>query len=364
MPKKSSLILFLIFSLHAAALPDDMAGIIDLADEWLVYENGDFVPYQSGSKTTTIYFFLNSQSAEDTLVIASPVPFSVYLNHQLIFNSDKELAIPVASLTEQYTSPWLVGIYQQGGIDRLSTHLSSNRTGAQNTSELKERAPNFFMDFCIVGTIFLLICLIMLMYTNAHLTFDYFNFLKLFSIQEREDSLLNSRISASTNILFYAFAALLGAFVLLIIFHNANFELRIAQYFQVRGFGHGLMQWLVLGGIIFALLILKLIVVAFTTSLFSWRDQAPIHYFNFIRLTFFIFSMNALLCLIFFVLGVEHAGAYAFLANVIVFWLAVWIIVIGLKLLRRVSLSFFHLFSYLCASELIPVVITIKVLLS
>jgi hypothetical protein len=47
----------------------------------------------------------------------------------------------------------------------------------------------------------------------------------------------------------------------------------------------------------------------------------------------------------------------------IISWILIgWMFLIILKLSKRMNHSKFHLFSYICATELIPLLITIKVL--
>ncbi|MEQ8424194.1 MAG: DUF4271 domain-containing protein, partial [Cyclobacteriaceae bacterium] len=96
--------------------------------------------------------------------------------------------------------------------------------------------------------------------------------------------------------------------------------------------------------------------------LFNFKEAIAPQFFNCIRLFFFIFTVSAIICVCYFVFKIQSPGAYSFLLGGIIFLLGVWIIVIGLKLLRRSPFRFFHLFSYLCASELIPIVILVKVL--
>jgi hypothetical protein len=64
----------------------------------------------------------------------------------------------------------------------------------------------------------------------------------------------------------------------------------------------------------------------------------------------------------YFVLHGQNENFHVILLKIISWLLVGWMFLIILKLSRRMSHSMFHLFSYICATELIPLLITIKIL--
>lgn len=339
--------------------------VSDLEKDWKVYEGGQFENYEPSAhiKEQTIYFEVDPgrYSNGSSLQIEGARPFSVYLNYQQIASGNEFISLDIDSLRAKVPEPWLLSVYNSKGLSWLQTKVvSPPELRADLTNSL--RSSDFYLDFSIIVSIFLLIFFIVLLRTNPRLTFDYLNFVRLFSIQEREDTLLNSRISASINILYYLLSALVAGFVLLTIFHFGANLIPIAESFSINSLGQSFFQWLKLSGIILIILLVKLILLLGLARLFDFREAPTAQFYNYVRLLFFISVTSGLGCLCYFVFEIQSAEAYSFLISAIVFVLFFWIAVVGLKLMRRSTFRFFHLFSYLCGSELIPIVILVKVL--
>lgn len=333
----------------------------NLKEEWKVYREEQFLPYDEDSDAKAIYFSLDQGRYPNSfLEVRSPNSFSLFLNHRLFVLRENAVRINLDSLKKVHSPPWLFSVYQKDGLTWLNTEIVSLHTPDFNSNST--RSGYFFLDFSILVSVALFLFFVVLLRTNPRLTLDYLNVVRLFSIQEREDTLLNSRISASVNILYYGFNSLLVAFILLVIFHFGGREIAIAEYFPVYSMGEGFLQWIKLSVIVMAALLAKLILLLILARMFDSKESAVIQFYNYMRLLFFTFGLAAIVCVCYFVFKIQNPEAYSFLVNCIISLLIIWVFIVGLKLLRRSSFRFFHLFSYLCASELIPIVIMIKVL--
>ncbi|MCB0490650.1 MAG: DUF4271 domain-containing protein, partial [Cyclobacteriaceae bacterium] len=336
----------------------------DLSSGWKTFQDGEFIKLKEGETTTrTIYFDVDPgrYRKSSVLKIECAEPVSVYLNYKLVSWSVTNIRFDLDSLAARVALPWTFGVYSSKPKPWLRTTVLSVDDGRSATSN-PLRPVDHFLNFSILASIIILIFFAALLQTNPRLTFDYFNFIRLFSIQEREDSLLNSRISSSVNILFYGFASMLTGFVLLTLFHFGSNEIPLAEYFPIASVGEGFWQWLKLSTVAAVVLIGKIILLSMFTSMFDLRDVTGLQFYNFVRLAFFILTVSLLMCLCYFVFKIQNPDAYNFLLNCIVVILFFWVFVVGLKLMSRTTFRFFHLFSYLCASELIPVIILVKVL--
>lgn len=341
----------------------ELQTIKDLKDEWKVFSEKQYVPFDENveADSRAIYFSLDpGRYPNSFLEVRSPNSFSLFLNHRLFILRENAVRINLDSLKKVSAPPWLFSVYQRDGLSWLNTEIVSLRTPELNSNSI--RSGYFFLDFSILVSIALFLFFVVLLRTNPRLTLDYLNVVRLFSILEREDTLLNSRISSSVNILYYGFSSLLAAFILLIIFHFGGREIAIAEYFTVDSMSEGFLQWIKLSFIVMAALIAKLILLLILARLFDSKENTAIQFYNYMRLLFFTFGLAAIVCVCYFVFKIQNPEAYSFLVNCIISLLIVWVFIVGLKLLRRSSFRFFHLFSYLCASELIPIVIMIKVL--
>jgi len=337
----------------------------DLKSNWKIFSDGSFIDWSqlSSKDISTIYFEVDPDRyrAGSRINISGTSSISVYLNYQLLSFQSYTVSIDIDSLKAKVPAPWLFSVYQSKGLSWLQTEvISPPEFRADIGNSL--RPPDYYLDFSIIASVLVFIFFIVLLRSNPRLTFDYFNFVRLFSIQEREDSLLNSRISSSANILYYIFCSLLSGLLLLTIFHFGGASIPLSESFPIHSIAQAFFQWLKLSGLVLLSLFIKLVLILGLARLFDFRDATSVQFYNYLRLAFFICVLAGIVCLCYFVFKIQSPEAYSFLLRGIIWIFILWLIVIGLKLLRRSSFRFFHLFSYLCASELISFFILVKVL--
>lgn len=346
-------------------LPLNREVVVDLKHEWKVFADGNFEEYSNRKhkNTPTIYFEVDPDryGAASYLEVKGVKPFSVYLNYRLISFQKKNIKLNMDSLKKTNAVPWLFGVYQRDGFSWLDTQITAPHT-VQSDLVNPLRPIDVYLDFSILASLILIVFFIFLFTSNPKLTLDYFNFVRLFSVQEREDALLNSRISASVNILYYIFCSLFCGLTLLTIFHFGNELVSVASHFKVHSTVQGFLQWLKLSLFIFLILMGKLVLLSGLAQMFDFREAPSPQFYNYVRLVLFICILSGFVCVCYFVLKIQSPYAYSFLLGGIILLLFFWLIIIWLKLLRRSPFRFFHLFSYLCGSELIPIVILVKVL--
>ena len=152
------------------------------------------------------------------------------------------------------------------------------------------------------------------------------------------------------------------SFLLLVIHFYSSSSWGWVQVDDYQSIGYLLFSWLILSVLIFAILIVKSIIVFSFSRLFDFSEATTIQFFNFIRLIFLGNLLTGLLLIVYFIFGVAMRQYYANLFYIMSILLVFWIPIVFLKLLKRSSYSTFHLFSYLCATEIFPVVIVVKLL--
>jgi hypothetical protein len=131
---------------------------------------------------------------------------------------------------------------------------------------------------------------------------------------------------------------------------------------KINGYLSGWLTWLKLSAIIFAFLFVKMIIVYLVASLFGVRDISGFHFFNFTRLLLVSIGVLTLIISVYYILHGQQKGFYFFLYEFVLWILGGWIILLFLKLANRVQHSVFQLFSYICATEIIPFLLIVKVL--
>ncbi|MDZ4715573.1 MAG: DUF4271 domain-containing protein [Cytophagales bacterium] len=335
----------------------------DLRSDWQVYAGTAYVSVsdQDLDKVRTVYFSLHPAGNQGAyLRVRGSKPWQLFLNGKIIFSGTKEHAFRVDSLAAG--GPQLfIGIHSVSGLRDVTTGL----VAASSTNVLppvpEARLPAFFLDYGILVSGFLILFFLALYRTNPQLTLDYFSFAKIFSASERNETQLASRITASANLLFYLFCALLTGFLLSAIFYSAGPFFQAARPLQITSLGAAFWTWLKLSLFILILLASKLIIVLFFSTLFNFRETMSFQFFNFLRFVLFTGMTLAILSLVYFVLRVEEPVHYERLVVLALWLLGTGSVVVLVKLMGRAGFSFFHLFSYLCVSEIIPLVIIIKI---
>ncbi len=337
----------------------------DLRSGWMEYSEATYKPLNTVAQLSdihTIYFFVKAPSFKGQyLFISSNEEWNLFINGKII-SSEKKQLLSVDSLGALYAAELFIGVYCREGVRQLKTQIVSvTSSGAISSMEINPRPPTFFRDYAIITSALLLLFLLILFRTNPQLTLDYFSFAKIFSVQERNENLLASRITSSVNLLFYLFCALLTGFLLSAIFYFASSYFPVARFTGIDSIGGGFLMWLKLSLFILVLLASKLIIVLFFSSVFNFRETVSFQFFNFLRFILFTAVVMAMLSLIYFIFKGGQPVFYKRLIILALVLLSAGSIMVLIKLLARAPFSFFHLFSYLCASEIIPLVIIIKI---
>ncbi len=337
----------------------------DLRPEWTVYDKNAYLPIgdRSPDSFSTIYFTLDPRNfGGHHLHVQCPEEWQFFVDGKLIFSSEQSALLNMDSLALEFGGPLLIGIHAADGFRDGLTEIVFTGDAAQHYfPEMLPRPPTYFRDYGIIASAILVMFLLLLYRTNPQLTLDYFSFEKIFSAAERNEMQLASRITSSANLLFYLFCALLAGFLLSAIFYSAGPFFHAARPLQITSFGSAFWVWTKLSLFIFILLASKLFIVLVFSTLFNFRETISFQFFNFLRFVLFTGVTMAVLSLMFFMFRVDAAVFYERLVVLGLILLSLGSIVVLAKLLGKSRFSFFHLFSYLCISEFIPLVIIFKI---
>lgn len=333
----------------------------ELKGEWKTFNGEGYVPYD-GSSSSAIYFEINTdQFFKDKLVVESRRPFSVFLDQQLIAQQTR-VSWSLDSLSKATGKSILsFAIHQSPISPDLTTSLQSTTGGAEDNS-LMPRPSFSFRDFAITGILALLVLMILIIRLNPKLASDYFSVTKIFSLRDSDEGQVYSRITSSTNMLFYVFCSLILGFYLVIIFHFVPQRFPLASVFYSDEFWGALYQWLQLSAIILGVFFLKIALIYALTFLFGTPEVVGFHFFNWVRVLLVTFSLLTGILALYFIVHGQRATFFSFLFFLIPWISGGFIVLILMKLSVRARQSLFHIFSYICATELIPFLITLKVL--
>lgn len=355
------LLVVLAFSLSSVGSP---LTVKDLQSEWLIHDGHAYRGWQQDQDrgVSTIYFPLNTRVyGGQYLRVRCPGTVHLFVDGKLITDVQDSVLIALDDLRGEFGEQLFVGIHSADQLEDLVTMIVSIReTPAVLSPSLGPRPPTFFRDFGIVAAFIIVFFLLALLRVNPQLTLDYFSFSKVFSSTERNETLA-SRITSSENLLFYLFSALLMGFLLSVILYSTGPEFMASRPLAFTSLLSTLLIWMKLSLFILLLLAGKLIIVLVFSMLYNFRETVSFQFFNFLRFVLFTAVVLSLISLIYFVFQVRSPAWYERLVVLGLIMLTLGSMVVFVKLLGRLRFSLFHLFSYLCISEFIPLVILFKI---
>ncbi len=336
----------------------------DLVSEWKSYVKQTYVPFSKDEKPgRTIYFSINpTRYKGDYLELSSAKQFSIFLNNKLLLDKVSRSTLSFDSLQEGYPNVVLFfAIHGEENINSkdLSTKIYSNVSETSLAENLSyKKHDSSFRDFAVTVVLGLAIFLITMIQSNPGLSADYFSITKIFSLRESDGDLFHYRLTSS-NILFYVLTSMTLAFYLILIDWFIASEQGLSR---ATGYLPWMLSWLKVSLTILVGLFIKIVLVYLMASLFGLKEIAGVHFFNFIRLVLVFIGALILLLGAYTLLGGHQIGVVIFLQPILGWLLGGWIIIIFLKLTNRIRYSVFHLFSYICATEIIPFLLIVKVL--
>ncbi len=356
--------LFLILAIAGELAAVELRpGERDLKSKWLVQgEEGNLVDYRSaGRSPEVIYVQIDARELSgQKFSIRSAREFTLFVNNKVAGEGD-DLSLDVDSLAKVYaTHNLLVAVRQAEG--RYSDLLTTLSAKTVVTDGLIKRSGMEFRDFGIVGLIVLMAFGVVVVRLNPKLTSDYFSVPSVFSMRDGQDGQSYTRIGSSTNILYYLYCSMLVAYYVLIIFNFTRGEFPLASSFFADSFWSVALQWLKLSLIILGLFFAKIALVFGMSWLFGMPSIGGIHFFNWVRALLIVIGILTMILFLYFTWHGQSVAMYSTMLKLLGWIIGGWIILIFLKLSAIAGASMFHLFSYICATELIPFLLLIKVL--
>lgn len=324
--------------------------------------SGVFVDYRdAASSSNAIYFTLDANRFRGyDLEITGVRNYSVWINGKLVRQRNAGATrFAIDSLEKIYHTPMTVGIYARRGLSRLQTRIVTFT--ALPTDDVETlRKKNYLRDFSVLG-VFILACgfLVMLRF-NRRMLFDYFDFTKLLSLQERDESLVAGRITSRFSILIYLYLCAWAAFLFLITFQHVGRDWIIISDFTIGSVANGFRKWGELTLVIGLVLFIKVSFVLALSIVFRLREGGSIQVLNYFRLISFLLMVLSVILVFYFMLTTKSPHYYQNIIVITAWIMAGWAVLIFLKLLNKSPYSIFHLFSYLCASEFFPIIILFK----
>jgi len=358
---------FFFFIIYSSVFAQEKFTVVkNLRSDWMTFERGSYKPLGEVPFTglNTIYFELSPESFPGRyLRLKSGKPYFFFVNGKVRGEYRGEKLLSIDSLQRVYSGPCWVALHQDRiNVRDLLSEIISLKRQLPVESAMAARPYSYFRDFVVISGLIIIFLFLVVLRLHPKQAADYLSIFRMFSSREAEEGQNSARLTNSANVQFYILGSLMIGFYLIIILQNLPPQYALPIRFQSTGFWMIWWQWLKLSAIIFSIFLIKIVLIFSLTRLFGFRGMARFHFFNWMRLLLVIFGTATILLFMYFISRGDHPVFFVLFLSVVVVTLGAWIAVAFFKLGGRSGHSLFHLFSYLCATEIIPLLITVKVL--
>jgi len=341
----------------------------DLRLSWVYYDESQQVmlPFLDNSSENPVAIHLSIEQDygnEAYLMIDIPRKSSLFINNKFIQYFDEKITkyFLLDSLqnyveieTIQFT------LYNKSEFENPTQaqigFIHQKFDSALNVNPISQRIIDSKTDFLKI-IILLIVAFFVVLYTLFPSDLiEFLNFQTIVTFRYTETAFIKYRTLTKTQSLVIVYQATLLAGILIIYLNYYNNPFGETFFMRINP----ILGWLILFGLVLLFIFLKFILINIISVLFKVSDRINFYFIEFLRMAMFFYSIIFIvLCYIvinrFYVLSsfLESLIYAVIVFNIIRF------IFIYFKFRRTVSLKSLHLFSYLCTTELIPIVLGLK----
>lgn len=370
------LFLFMMSSMHHSALLSQNTMVQDLSNEWFVYDQNinALVPLIENfpdQKSINLYLDLNKYK-DYHLLVDLPKKTSLLFENKIVFASKIRSVkyFSIDSLKAIYPGDSiLISIFSSDlKLDEISSEIidkNSNqlRSSSDSILDISKRTHNDYNDFFIMAIFIVLGSVVLVKQSLKTTFFDYLSFSSAFSIKPKSEALYSTGVFASSNILMFFLYGISFGFIVVMALVSLKgkviIDLEIEKPLELVGVS------LLVSLVLIFLMVMRYFLLRFVGGIFKMKTLVSIQFFDYLRITFFI------LLVLFFAL-IFNFGTGGSLIQINEFVLAIFFILIlcirplliYFKLNKLSSNKNLHLFSYICGTELIPLIIITNIFLN
>lgn len=359
LPPMKRVILVLLFGwLAIATFAQDTDTTLAWQPEWHIWKDDHLAPSIHWQQENVGYF-RPPPAAANRLSIRSRSSFSVWIDSDFVLGYTKPVTLSIDSLRAKFGPDFWIGVRVPDGLGELRLELQMPRQ--QVARPFLQLVPaRDFRDFVTIVSLFLVAYALVVWRISPRLFYEYFNMFRLLSTRERDETQL-LRITSSQNILYYFF---LGAWwsLLGVLLAAKDPSAAIQLFFPTARFADLMLNWGALTVFIVALLFLKYGLQLVFSNVYSILDHAADQFFTFVRLCFLVVSFVSVWLFGSYLFELSPAAPYPKAVVVLLFFSLLSILFMQIRLMKGTAFRMFHIFSYLCITEVIPLLITFRFL--
>ena len=342
----------------------------DYSDHWIVYDqpNESYVPVIGEiNKHRTIHFFLDLiAEAGKKFEICSNGEISILIDGNIIDNDNLNgcLVWEIDSLYQNYRKDSIqLSIYKvDKWVDLKSSILHPALGFVPKVNPIKVRLAQAQSNFIVFALIIIGIALLLIRESNHRFFEEFSSVVKIFKLKVRSSQLYVLKPYSREVFLMIILQSLGVSF----------FVISIGPFFpQVEGFiiniastFWGLVgQWILMAFIFTVVLYLQFIVLFVTNLFFSNSRILHIQFYDNLRIIHFYLTALFIFVILFYV--ISSSIFLCLISELLVLAIGMFAlksVVIYLKMLNESSHRNLHIFSYFCATEILPVALVVKII--
>lgn len=372
----SSLLLFLTSTvcLWANGAPDAIYKnyqiIESLKEEWLkIDHNNQYVPFigENDSSVPVVGVMVNLvQYSGNDLLCCVPEGSSILVEQQIVgyYNKQSCMRFNIDSLQKVYNKEQIfISVYApQKSFDNLDLLIvkRTDEISAGTKNIVLKRTESSLEDFFIMGLLVLLVSYAFQINKFPKTFKKLYNLGKVFSLKIREEK-VKIRLLDAANLVFLIHHCLLIAYLLVLLISTSSLVDLSMVVAQPYAFSEFLMVWLKLALGVFLVIWLKYIMVMMFGTLFGLKNLKYFHVFDFMRMSLIFWSvLFAVMILIFSGVTVTNPVYVNILVYIFIAFAVARIIILYYRLFAGTTFRNVYLFSYICTSEIIPLLVGLE----
>ncbi|WP_439880627.1 DUF4271 domain-containing protein [Pontibacter sp. MBLB2868] len=381
--KNYKLYFFLVFvSLHvfgqaAAQVQLPLEQKNSLTNEWLVYQGASdqLVPYVANAhgNINALHQWVSITPAQPFLIgFTAPKDMSLFLNNSLIFKADSSATYKLnlseyAAGIKPLKGKYLLTVWhptQQPNIKGFYNEVQSSSKGiVTNSRPLSIRVREYVNQNAFI--LFLLLIGLIYGWLKVNYPTDFyslFNTSFMGKTNRVDEGALSKPISSWSSILFILAFSLSLALLIAAIHTNVQHILLFNRLLPVSETDITT-KIIVYSIVIFLFILIKYLFLKFMAFIFGLEDVVPMQYAAFIKTILFLGIFLPFVMLLYLSMNASIPEIILLVSNVLVSLLLVLTIFrVFIAVNKKAPVLNLHLFSYLCATEVIPLAIVLKLI--
>ena len=350
--------------------------IEDLKGKWLTVnqEGNSYVPFINGSSLNypVIGIIMNIRDGSGlTLRVCLSAGTSVFIDNKIVdrIQNDGCRLYNLDSLMLSYNQESLFVSFFKKSLnpDLVTTTLMTTQpirdvqAQSKPLQQITKRYSDQFPDFYIIAILMVAAYCAFLLNRYPKGYRDFFNFSKAFSLSFKEEKVLTQRNMSTVNALFLWLYSLIITLVIILFWKIFGSIPDLFKFVTFESFSSCFISWFVMSLLAYVVVWMKYVLIKTLCSMLNVDKIAQIHFFDFMRISFIFVTAIFIALSVVYLTFVDQTVPFTIGLYIFLSLLAMRIIILLFKLIGDSSFRKIHLISYLCTTEILPLLIGIRI---